>query len=207
MQILVLSMFSLTLLASGVDADVKKCQDIKNKFLACTTKAHETFKEQIAVGKDGRPDFAARKACNYMETAIQTCGDSLEGECFTHNEIMKMKDDTTGNILKQLQSSLQEWDSNKCPAVKSHIERLKQGASEETFSEAQGSLVGSQREDLEPSLKEAGTDVNWEMVGPIIAVVALALIAVIIVIVVCCLKKKYREVPQQDLMGQMKDKV
>jgi len=105
---------------------------------------------------------------------------------------MKMKDDTTGNILKQLQSSLQEWDSNKCPAVKSHIERLKQGASEETFSEAPGSLVGSQREDLKPSLKEAGTDVNWEMVGPIIAVVALALIAVIIVIVVCCLKKKYR---------------
>ena len=34
-------------------------------------RAHETFKEQIAVGKDGRPDFAARKACNYMETAIQ----------------------------------------------------------------------------------------------------------------------------------------
>ena len=29
--------------------------------------------------------------------------------------------------------------------------------------------VGSQREDLESSLKEAGTDVNWEMVGPIIA--------------------------------------
>ena len=34
-------------------------------------RAHETFKEQIAVGKDGRPDFAARKACNYMEIAIQ----------------------------------------------------------------------------------------------------------------------------------------
>ena len=91
-------------------------------------RAHETFKEQIAVGKDGRPDFAARKACNYMETAIQvyptfrisssimadgcslsisryelwkifrcslliseksfqTCGDSLEGECFTHTEV------------------------------------------------------------------------------------------------------------------------
>ena len=29
--------------------------------------------------------------------------------------------------------------------------------------------VGSQSEDLEPSLKEAGTDVNWEVVGPIIA--------------------------------------
>ena len=29
--------------------------------------------------------------------------------------------------------------------------------------------VGSQSEDLEPSLKEAGTDVNWEVIGPIIA--------------------------------------
>ena len=29
--------------------------------------------------------------------------------------------------------------------------------------------VGSQSEDLEPSLKEADTDVNWEVVGPIIA--------------------------------------
>ena len=38
MQILVLSMLCLTLLTNGVDADVKKCQDIKNKFLACTTK-------------------------------------------------------------------------------------------------------------------------------------------------------------------------
>ena len=163
MQFLVLLVYSVSLLASGVDADLKKCQDIKNKFLTCTTKwvlsntkqstslsrnmknysihnqcnfealtlhdrAHDTFKEQIAIGKDGRPDFAARKACNYMETAIQvyltlraslsittdgcslsdsryelwkifrcslliseksfqTCGDSLEGECFTHKEV------------------------------------------------------------------------------------------------------------------------
>ena len=58
-------------------------------------------------------------------------------------------------------------------------------ASEATFSEAQGSIVsiflkckttvcqlaqvGSQSEELKPSLKEAGTEVNWEVVGPIIA--------------------------------------
>ena len=29
--------------------------------------------------------------------------------------------------------------------------------------------VGSQSEELKPSLKEAGTEVNWEVVGPIIA--------------------------------------
>jgi len=127
MRLTIVSLFCAAILIGGVDADTKECQEIKNKFLDCTTKAHETFKEQIGIGEDGRPDFAARKACNYMESAIQTCGSSLEGKCFTHAEIMKMKDGTTSSILKQLKSSLQEWDSNKCPAVESHIERLKQG--------------------------------------------------------------------------------
>jgi len=210
MQFTILSVFFATLLNVGsVQADVKECQDIKSKFLECTTKAHETFKEQISIGSDGRPDFAARKACNYMESAIQTCGGSLEGECFTHAEIMKMKDGTTESILKQLKSSLQEWDSNKCPAVKSHIERLKQGgdADEAAFSESRGSSVSSSRKEGEASLKEAGTDINWQIIGPIIAVVALVLLALLILLV-CCLRKKYREVPQQEsIMGQMKDKV
>ena len=101
------------------------------------------------------------------EKSFQTCGDSLEGECFTHNEvdlfvkdlrhslfcwhcspdnedegwyhwqhteagkdqliILQQPNTNTGSakyfcdaIKKhfQLQSSLQEWDSNKCPAVK-----------------------------------------------------------------------------------------
>merc|ERR1712037_462303 len=212
MRLTIFSLFSATLLIGVADADLKECEDLRKKFLDCTTKAHETFKEQIGLGGDGRPDFAARKACNYLESAIQTCGGSLEGKCFTHAEIMKMKDLTTESILKQLKSSLQEWDSNKCPAVKSHIERLKQddGAGGETaFSESIGSSVSSSRQkEEEASLKEAGTEVDWKIIAPIIAVVALALIALLILLIVCCLRKKYREVPQQDsLMGQMKDEV
>ena len=34
-------------------------------------RAHEIFKEEMEIGEDGRPDFAARKSCNYMESAIQ----------------------------------------------------------------------------------------------------------------------------------------
>merc|ERR550517_1371164 len=192
MRLTIFSLFSATLLIGGADADLKECEDLRKKFLDCTTKAHETFKEQIGTGGDGRPDFAARKACNYMESAIQTCGSSLEGECFTHAEIMNMKDGTTSSILKQLKSSLQEWDSNKCPAVKSHIERLKQGAGEKAFSESTGSSVSSKQEkEATPSLKEAGTEVDWQLIGPIIAVVALALIALLILLIVFCLKKKY----------------
>jgi len=83
------------------------------------------------------------------------------------------------------------------------------GAGEKAFSESTGSSVSSKQEkEATPSLKEAGTEVDWQLIGPIIAVVALALIALLILLIVCCLKKKYREVPQQDsLMGQMKDKV
>merc|ERR550519_2905608 len=70
-----------------------------------------------------------------------------------------MKDRTTDSILKQLKSSLQEWDSNKCPAVKSHIERLKQdGGAEPAFSESRGSSVSSssssKQKEEEASLKE-----------------------------------------------------
>jgi len=144
MQLTILSLFCATLLNGGsVEADVKECQDIKSKFLDCTTKAHETFKEQISLGSDGRPDFAARKSCNYMESAIQTCGGSLEGECFTHAEIMKMKDSTTESILKQLESSLQEWDSSKCPAVKwrrGSFLRIKRKLGEQQPKEGGGKL-------------------------------------------------------------------
>jgi len=67
--------------------------------------------------------------------------------------------------------------------------------------------VSSSRKEGEASLKEAGTDINWQIIGPIIAVVALVLLALLILLV-CCLRKKYREVPQQEsIMGQMKDKV
>ena len=38
MQLTILSLFCATLLNGGVDADVKECQDIKTKFLGCTTK-------------------------------------------------------------------------------------------------------------------------------------------------------------------------
>jgi len=69
-------------------------------------------------------------------------------------------------------------------------------------------VSSSEQKEAEPSLKEAGTEVDWQLIGPIIAVVALALIALLIVLIVCCIRKKYREVPQHDsLMVQMKDKV
>ena len=69
-------------------------------------------------GNDGRADWMARKSCNYMTAAVEDCGNMLVGDCNTEEEVTGMKDHQLKGILAQLQYSVQEWDSNKCPPVK-----------------------------------------------------------------------------------------
>ena len=38
-------------------------------FFLC--RAHETYKAAVVKGDDGRPDFMARKSCNYLDDAIE----------------------------------------------------------------------------------------------------------------------------------------
>ena len=40
------------------------------------------------------------------------------GDCFTEEEVNEMKDGQFEGILGQLEMSIEEWDSDKCPAVK-----------------------------------------------------------------------------------------
>ena len=52
-----------------------------------------------------------------MET-IQECGDKLVGTCNTCEEVTAMKDDQLKKVLKNVNSSVKEWNTNKCPATK-----------------------------------------------------------------------------------------
>jgi len=61
-----------------------------------------------------------------MTAAVEDCGNNMIGKCNTEEEVTEMKDYQFQGILNQLSSGVQEWDSNKCPAVKSHIERLRE---------------------------------------------------------------------------------
>merc|ERR1719154_43906 len=62
---------------------------------------------------------------DYKTAAVETCGNKLIGECNTEEEVNANKDHQLTGILVQLQSSVREWDNDKCPAVKAHIDRLK----------------------------------------------------------------------------------
>ena len=36
-----------------------------------TSRAYEYYKNALKAGEDGRPDFKARKSCNYMTEAVE----------------------------------------------------------------------------------------------------------------------------------------
>ena len=75
------------------------------------------FKTVFEAGEDGRPDWLARKSCNYMTAAVEECGSLLQ-HCATLEELNAMKDEQLNNILHTLQMSVKSWDSEKCPVVK-----------------------------------------------------------------------------------------
>merc|ERR1712032_17065 len=67
----------------------------------------------------------ARKACNYMTAAVEECGDELIGDCYSEEDVINMKDHQLKNVLEVLEKSVEEWDTDKCEAVKAHVERVK----------------------------------------------------------------------------------
>merc|ERR1712215_653475 len=106
-------------------AAVDECDKVRAEFDQCAKKAYEDYKNAFQAGDDGRPDWMARKSCNYMTAAVEKCGDKLVGECNTCEEVTNMKDEQLKKVLKNVKSSVKEWDSNKCPATKAHMERMK----------------------------------------------------------------------------------
>jgi len=94
------------------------CDDKNEELEACRLGAYEEYKEAFAAGDDGRPDWLARKSCNYMTKTIEECSEGMVGECMTEEEVNEMKDHQLKGILEQLSATINEWDSQKCPAMK-----------------------------------------------------------------------------------------
>merc|ERR1711997_680087 len=57
--------------------------------------------------------------------AVEECGDELIGECYSEEDVIAMKDHQLKNVLEVLEKSVEEWDTEKCPAVMAHVERVK----------------------------------------------------------------------------------
>ena len=80
--------------------------------------AYTAYKSTITAGPDGRPDWLARKSCNYMTAVVEGCGNLMVGTCYTEEEVGKFKDSQFQGIINQLADYIKEWDSEKCPVTK-----------------------------------------------------------------------------------------
>jgi len=122
LALVVFSALTDTSEGSTIRVERDACDDLNKAFHECTQKAYTEYTEAIAAGDDGRPDWYARKACNYVTAAVEDCGNKLIGECMTEEQVNTEKDRQIVSVLKGL-SSNEEWDSEKCPAVKAHLVR------------------------------------------------------------------------------------
>ena len=89
-----------------------------NSLLDYSCRAYDDFQKVLKAGDDRKkPNFLARKACNYV-TAVVHCGNLLIGECRTLEDVNKLKDEQMKPTITHLESNIPGWDSEKCPAVR-----------------------------------------------------------------------------------------
>merc|ERR1711892_318609 len=154
LALVALSVFSDFSEGSTIRVERDACEAVHAEFDTCNANAYEEYKEKFTAGDDGRPDWMARKSCNYMTASVEDCGNAMIGDCFTEEEVNEMKDGQFEGILGQLEMSIEEWDSDKCPAVKAYAVRVSGDTEEEETDGEEGGEDG----DAETDGEEGGDD-------------------------------------------------
>jgi len=109
--------------AGPISTDKKICE---NEIYKCNLNAYKDYRKAVDAGDDGRPDWKARKTCNYVTAAIEDCSAFLY-DCYSVDEVETLKNEQFKNILNSLERiGITDWDSNKCPSVKAYLDKLRQ---------------------------------------------------------------------------------
>merc|ERR1711915_985597 len=170
----ILGLLLLVTLCRGGSIRVERdvCEELFKEFDDCAAKAYEEYKVAFQKGDDGRPDWMARKSCNYMTSAVEDCGNMLMKDgCNTQEEVNEMKDHQMEGILHQLQQSVEEWDTDKCPVVKAHVERknppaeVEAAAQKEEEDDNNNEEEGDNQDKTEETEGEDDTEENNEEDG------------------------------------------
>jgi len=125
--------------SSGKTLQVKRdaCEQLQTDVDTCRSEAYKEYSSAMLAGHDGRPDWVARKTCNYLKAAIEDCYANLVGDCLTEEEANKRRDEEIPPTLEQLSEIVSEWDSEKCPVVKNHLDRVQMDECEQLQEELQ----------------------------------------------------------------------
>merc|ERR1711970_1486225 len=129
----ILGMIVSTMGGTRYTRKTQECREAEADFGVCTKKAYDNYLNAFAKGDDGtKPDWEARKSCTYLTESVDACGDKLVGVCGSQEEVNKQKDEQLKVALVQIRQKVANWDSDKCPAMKAHEDRLR--AAEPTSS-------------------------------------------------------------------------
>merc|ERR1712142_902998 len=139
---------------SGSTLRIKRdaCDQLQEEVHVCTMNAYKEYQSHMLAGEDGRPDWFARKACNYLTATVEDCYGKLIGDCNTEEDVNDMRDQAIPGVLEQLSENVEEWDSEKCPVVKNHFDRVKEETSED--DDAQVESADQKKEENEEEEKE-----------------------------------------------------
>merc|ERR1719209_1121675 len=93
----------------------------------------------------------ARKSCNYLTEVYETCGNMLVGVCKSQEEVDKDKDEQLKEAEKQVAARVPSWDSEKCPPMKAHLDRLNPDTEGTDQGETEKVETGKQTKESEPT--------------------------------------------------------
>jgi len=113
---LVLVLAVLSFVVEGARVRRDDCAEVMVQFDQCTNQAYTNYQTEYKKGDDNKPDWFARKSCNYLTEAVDTCGNKLLA-CKPEADVNIQKNRQLNNILTQLEDQVTTWDSTKCPVV------------------------------------------------------------------------------------------
>jgi len=137
---------------------------VTREHTTCLDRAYKSYKAAVEAGDDGQPHFHARKACDYLKSAVEDCGNMLVGTCYSEAEVRRQKDEQFRGIVSQMEKTVQGWDSRSCPIIREYLERQAKAeafkAGEEEIEEAikavenAGEKLKATAEDAKNSIEE-----------------------------------------------------
>jgi len=116
-----------------VQAD-ESCEDDLVKFESCYKKTVEDYSSATEGEDDGKPGFEERKTCDMMTNIIKICQKLLLQNCGSQKYTNQVMDKYLKQILGVVHIEDDQWDSNKCSAVRDFEERVKKEGTSESVS-------------------------------------------------------------------------
>lgn len=111
-----------------VDREV--CAEDYERYIECAKKSADEWANILMMegsdvdGLDGKANFMERKTCNAMTTILEDCYEIMTEHCFGQAQVYKTLDHRVYDLLTILQKPTKAWDPEKCPAVRSMVERM-----------------------------------------------------------------------------------